>query len=103
MLKLLLEWTERLIRRPANGADQIDAVFYERVEILTHEPVLQLHIGGRVRKPEELLGRLQIGVNYALDETGHALLQILQTAPRCAREPHERADVLATSLKRLGH
>jgi hypothetical protein len=51
MLKLLLEWTERLIRRPANGADQIDAVFHERVEILTHEPVLQLHIGAFGRRP----------------------------------------------------
>ena len=103
LLELLFERTERLIRRPANGADQIDAVLYERVEILTHEPVLQLHIGARVRKPEEFLRRLQIGVDYSLDETGHALLQILQTAPRGAREYHERADVLATALNRLGH
>src|SRR3954452_9187670 len=103
LLELLLERAERLISRPANGADQIDAVLYERVEILTHEPVLQLHIGARVRKPEEFLRRLQIGLDYALDETGHALLQILQTASRGAREHHERAYVLATALKRLGH
>ena len=103
LLKLLLERTERLISRPANGADQIDTVLYERFEILTHEPVLQLHIGARVRKPEEFLRRLQIGVDHALDETGHALLQILQTAPRGTREHHERADVLATALNRLGH
>lgn len=103
LLKLLLERTERLISRPANGADQIDTVLYERVEILTREPVLQLHIGARVGKPEEFLRRLQIGVDYALDETGHALLQILQTAPRGTREHHERADVLATALNRLGH
>jgi hypothetical protein len=103
LLELLLEWTERLISRPANGADEIDAVLYERVEILTHEPVLQLHIGARVRKPEEFLRRLQVGLDYALDETGHALLQILQTAPRGTRENHKRANVLAAALKRLGY
>jgi hypothetical protein len=103
LLKLLLEWTERLISRPANSADQSDAVLYERFEILTHEPILQLHIGARVRKPEEFLRRLQIGVDYALDETGHALLEILQTTPRGTREHHERADVLATILNRLCH
>jgi hypothetical protein len=103
LLKLLLEWTERLISRPANSADQSDAVLYERFEILTHEPMLQLHIGARVRKPEEFLRRLQIGVDYALDRTGHALLQILQTAPRGTLEHHERAEVLATTLNRLGH
>jgi hypothetical protein len=94
---------QRLISRPANGADQIDAVLYKRVEILTHEPVLQLHIGARVGKAEEFLRRLQIGADYALDKTGHALLQILQTAPRGTREHHERADVFATALNRLSH
>ena len=103
LLKLLLERTERRISRPANGTDQIDSVLYERVEILTHEPVLQLHKGARVRKPEEFLRRLQIGVDYALDETGHALLQILQTAARGAWEHHERADVLATALNQISH
>jgi hypothetical protein len=75
LVKLLLEWTERLISRPANSADQSDAVLDERFEILTHEPMLQLYIGARVHKPEEFLRRLQIGVDYALDQTGHAPLQ----------------------------
>jgi hypothetical protein len=103
LLELLLERTERLISRPANGADQSDAVLDERIKILTHEPVLQLHIGARVRKPEEFLCRPQIGVDYALDETGHAPLQILQTAPRGTREHHERANVFARALNSLGH
>ena len=103
LLELLLKRTERLISRPANGADQSDAVLDERIKILTHEPVLQLHIGARVRKPEEFLRRLQIGADHAFDETGHAALQILQTAPRGVREHHERADVLTRALNSLGH
>jgi len=103
LLKLLLERTERLISGPANGADQIDTVLYERFEILTHKPLLQLHIGARVRKPEEFLRHLQIGVDYALDENSHSLLQILQTAPRDTREHHKRANVLATIPNCLGH
>ena len=58
LLKLPLERSERFISRAANGAHQIDTVLYERVEKLMAQPELQLHIGGRVRKPEEFLGRL---------------------------------------------
>jgi hypothetical protein len=103
LLELLLERAKRLIGRPANGSYQSDAILYQSVEILAHEPVLQLHIGPRVRKPEEFLRRPHIGLDYALDETGHPLLQILQTAPRGAREHHERAHVLGRSLNGLGH
>src|SRR5689334_12432584 len=50
LLELLLERAKRLIGRPANGSYQSDAVLYQSVEILAHKPVLQLHIGPRVRK-----------------------------------------------------
>jgi hypothetical protein len=103
LLELLLERAKRLIGRPANGSYQSHAVLYQSVEILAHEPILQLHIGPRVRKPEEFLRRPHIGLDYAFDETGHSLLQILQTAPRGAREHHERAHILGRALNGLGH
>src|SRR5437763_1482918 len=103
LLELLLERPERLISRAANGTDQSDAVLDQRVEILAREPVLQLHISARVAEPEEFLGSRQIGADYAFDETGHALLHILQTASRGARELHQRANVLAGPLNSLGH
>ncbi len=40
LLELLLQRTERLVSRAANGADQSDAVLEERVEILAHKPML---------------------------------------------------------------
>jgi hypothetical protein len=40
LLELLLQRTERLISRTANGAHQSDAVLEKRVEILPHEPLL---------------------------------------------------------------
>ena len=46
-----------------------------------HELVLQFHIGARVRKLEQFLRGPQISAGYSLDETGHALLQILKAAP----------------------
>src|SRR5436305_1537895 len=64
LLELLLERAKRLIGRPANGSYQSGAVLYQSVEVLPHEPVLQLHIGPRVCKPEEFLRRPHIGLDY---------------------------------------
>jgi hypothetical protein len=84
LLELLFERPERLISRAANRADESDAVLDKRVEILVHEPVLQFHIAARVPKLEQFLRGPQISAGYSLDETGYALLEILQTAPRGA-------------------
>jgi hypothetical protein len=101
LLELLFQRAEGLICGAANRADQSDAVLDKRVEILVHEPVLQFHIGARVRKLEQFLRGPQISAGYSLDETGHALLQILKAARRGAGEHHERADILGCALDSL--
>lgn len=80
----------------ANNTNEGARALQQRVQVIPHEPVLQVEDGARIAYAKKLLGSSHIRLHHAADKARHAFPQILKTL----RDRGRRQDHGAVGQKR---